>query len=142
MLTGRSRLAAHPTLNFTLIINPEDGPGSSMYPSEEYISSIHKLNSHANVKTLGYVRTSYATRNITYVLQDVAIYSGWYTVNTTSIAIDGIFFDEMPSEYSTVNFEYMKTINHSAKSASGLQADRMVRQTRHPLSRCRRFMIL
>jgi hypothetical protein len=126
MLISGPRLLAHPGLNFTLIINPQNGPGSSQFPQNEYISGVQKLNSCANVQTLGYVRTGYATRNISFVLQDVATYSGWYAFNGTSLAMDGIFFDEIPSEFSGPKAEYLKTINAAAKQASGVQLDRTV----------------
>lgn len=114
-----------------MIVNPEDGPGSSRYPSDDYIFQIQKLNTYSNVRTVGYVRTGYATRNITSVLQDVSTYSGWATFNATALAVHGIFFDEVPSEYSSANAEYLKSINQAAKNASGLQPDRTVRkQTR------------
>lgn len=114
-----------------MIINPEDGPGPSRYPNDDYIFQIQKLNTYSNVRTVGYVRTGYATRNITSVLQDVSTYSGWATFNATALAVHGIFFDEVPSEYSSANAEYLKSINQAAKNASGLQPDRTVRkQTR------------
>jgi len=116
---------AHPQLNFTVIVNPQSGPGSSPYPTEQYSFQLRQLHAYPNVRTVGYVRTGYAERNITAVLQDVATYSGWAS-KSSALAVDGIFFDEIPSEYSSTMAEYLSTINQAAKNAPGLQLDRMV----------------
>ncbi|GFN11452.1 hypothetical protein AtubIFM55763_004889 [Aspergillus tubingensis] len=118
-------VTTHPDLNFTVIINPSSGPGSSAYPSEEYTSSVERLSTYSNVRKVGYVRTAYATRNITAVLDDVATYAGWANRSLT-LAMDGIFFDEAPYDYSAAKAEYMQTISDAVKSSSGLRRDRMV----------------
>jgi len=80
---------------------------------------------------VGYVHTSYATRNISLVLQDVSTYAGWAmspnsTFDTTGLGVHGIFFDEAPSVYSADAAEYLKTINQAVKNESGLLGDRQV----------------
>ncbi|RHZ70747.1 hypothetical protein CDV55_108238 [Aspergillus turcosus] len=115
----------YPNLNFTIIINPSSGPGNSSQPSSQYAYQIQRLNAYPNVRTVGYVRTGYASRNLTTVLQEVAIYSGW-AAQSPNLAMHGIFFDEVPSEYATSAAEYLATINAAAKNASGLRPDRTV----------------
>ncbi|EAW24740.1 spherulation-specific family 4 protein [Aspergillus fischeri NRRL 181] len=115
----------YPNLNFTIIINPSSGPGNSSQPSSQYAHQIQRLNAYPNVRTVGYVRTGYASRNLTTVLQEVGIYSGWAAVSPT-LAMRGIFFDEVPSEYTTSAAEYLATINEAVKNASGLRPDRTV----------------
>jgi hypothetical protein len=115
----------YPNLNFTIVINPSSGPGNSSQPSSQYAHQIQRLNSYPNVRTVGYVRTGYASRNLTTVLQEVGIYSGWASVSP-NLAMHGIFFDEVPSEYTTASAEYLATINEAAKNASGLRPDRTV----------------
>jgi hypothetical protein len=92
---------------------------------------IQKINNFTNVQTVGYVRTAYATRNISDVLKDVATYSGWNThanaSTGTKLAVHGIFFDEAPSEYTSMNAEYMLTINQAVKNDKGFLGDRTVR---------------
>jgi hypothetical protein len=92
---------------------------------------IQKINNFTNVQTVGYVRTGYATRNISDVLADVAVYSGWNTnanaTTGTKLSVHGIFFDEAPSEYSSANAEYMLTINQAVKEASGFLGQKTVR---------------
>ncbi|PWY90402.1 hypothetical protein BO94DRAFT_565046 [Aspergillus sclerotioniger CBS 115572] len=118
-------VTAHPDLNFTVIINPSSGPGSSAYPSDEYATQLERLSTYANVRKVGYVRTGYATRNITAVLDDIATYAGWSN-ESLNLAMDGIFFDEAPYDYAAAKVDYMKTINEAVKNSSGLVRDRMV----------------
>jgi hypothetical protein len=124
-------VTSHPNQHFIVILNPNSGPGSSSFPADQYISQIQRINSFPNVQTVGYVRTGYATRNISDVLVDVAVYSGWDTnANATlgsGLAVHGIFFDEAPSEYSTATADYMLTINHAVKESIGILGDKTVR---------------
>ncbi|RMZ88306.1 hypothetical protein DV736_g4461, partial [Chaetothyriales sp. CBS 134916] len=124
-------LDSHPLLNFTVIINPEDGPGPSTEPSGDYVVALQNLTTYDNVRVLGYVRTHWATRNITEVMREVQIYSGWSKINSSAsspspIAMEGIFFDEAPSLYSTQTFDYLQTINQAVKNATGLAGNRTV----------------
>jgi hypothetical protein len=112
-----------------VVVNPDSGPGeSSPYPNNDYSAQIQKLNAFPNVKTIGYVRTGFATRNITAILQDVSTYSGWSknpnAANST--AMHGIFFDEVPNEWSAETAQYLNTINQAVKNAPGLLPDRTV----------------
>ena len=123
-----SRITSHPNVDFTVVINPDSGPGNtSQYPNEAYTSGIQKLNAYQNVKTIGYVRTGYAIRDPNEVLLDISIYSGWAQhPNKSDIAMHGIFFDEVVYEYSEGNANYLKLINQAAKNASGLLSDKLV----------------
>lgn len=126
-LTGSFRITSYSALNFTIILNPDSGPGSSEYPGDDLVPQIQKLNAYTNVRTVGYVRTGYATRNITSVLLDVATYSSWAALsNTSGLAVKGIFFDEVPSEYSEASADYLATINQAAKNATGVLQDKTV----------------
>jgi Spherulation-specific family 4 len=111
------RVAAHPNLNFTVIINPDSGPGNPSAPNNDFYGQIVKLNSYSNVKTIGYVHTSYATRDINAVLADVSTYAGW-AANSSSIAVNGIFFDEGPDQYTVATAEYVSTINQAVKNST------------------------
>jgi hypothetical protein len=125
------RVISQPNLNFTVILNPDSGPGSSRYPGDDFVPQIQKLNSYSNVRTVGYVRTGYGTRNISSVLIDVSTYSGWATnasanANSTGLALHGIFFDEIPSKFSEEADKYLNTINQAVKISSGLLPDNTV----------------
>lgn len=74
---------------------------------------------------MGYVPTGYGTRNISDVLGDIATYSGWSKA-TTSVAMHGIFFDEVVSDWSADAVTFMKTINQAVKNATGLLGARTV----------------
>jgi len=109
-----------------VVVNPEDGPGSSRYPNDDYVPQIQQLNRYSNVRTIGYIRTGYATRDINSVIQDVDTYSGWASYGPAKLAMHGIFFDEMPSEYTPSNYDYLRRVNQAAKQASGLQSDKII----------------
>jgi hypothetical protein len=110
-----------------VIVNPSSGPGSSQYPDEQYSAAIQTLNAYPNVKTVGYVRTGYATRNMSTVVSEVNTYAGWASKAST-LAMHGIFFDEAPHEYVTDAVEYMHNINQVVKNANGLRGDKTVRK--------------
>ncbi len=127
MLINPLRVQAHRNLEFTVIVNPSSGPGASQYPDDYYSAAIQTLNGYPNVKTVGYVRTGYATRNISTVISEVNTYAGW-TSKAASLAMHGIFFDESPHEYTADAVEYMRSINQVVKNATGLQGDKTVRK--------------
>ncbi|KAL2831505.1 Spherulation-specific family 4 [Aspergillus cavernicola] len=118
-------ILTHPELNFVVIVNPQSGPGSSDYPDQAYQVGIRQLDTYPNVQKVGYVRTGYADRNISEVLEDVATYSEWFS-QSAALGMEGIFFDESPHEYSAEAAEYMNRINLAVKNATGIQADRTV----------------
>ena len=128
MLINQLRVEAHRKLAFTVIVNPQSGPGSFQYPDDQYSTAVQTLNAYPNVKTVGYVRTGYATRNISTVISEVNTYAGWAS-KTSSLAMHGIFFDESPHEYVAEAVEYMRSVNQAVKNATGLQGDKTVRKS-------------
>ena len=124
-------ITAHSSQKFTLVINPHSGPGNSQFPSIEYITQIQNLTQYPNVQMVGYVRTGYATRDIEDVLSDISKYSGWDTiskegVNSTALAMHGIFFDEAPHAYTPETADYMSRINQEAKDSVGVLSPKTV----------------
>ncbi|WP_157927406.1 spherulation-specific family 4 protein [Candidatus Nitrosotalea okcheonensis] len=75
---------AHPSVTIIAIVNPDNGPG---FWDPTYVLGIKKLQS-AGIPSLGYVYTSYGSRNSSEITADIGVYKNWYGVN-------GIFFDEM-----------------------------------------------
>jgi hypothetical protein len=128
-----TRITTNPRLNFTVIVNPNSGPGTTAYPDSAYIAGVKQLNTYPNVQTVGYVHISYTARPIADVLKDVSIYSGWNTpsvknnVNRGALAVNGIFFDETPNNYNTSTWTYLNTINAAVKSATGILGAKTVR---------------
>ena len=113
------------SLNYTVIVNPSSGPGNGSLPDAGYVAAIAKLNSFPNVRSIGYVPTGYATRNISLVLADIETYSGW--ASQAGLAVHGIFFDEIPHQYSNDVSTYLDTINAAVKQASGILSSKTVR---------------
>lgn len=112
-------------LNYTVIINPDSGPGNGSKPNDDFLPAIQRLNTYPNARTVGYVPTNYGKRPIDEVIQDVSTYSGWAT-NATGIAMHGIFFDEAPHEYSADVADYMRRANDAVLSANGIQGNKTV----------------
>ncbi|KAF3928289.1 Spherulin-4 [Arthrobotrys entomopaga] len=103
------------TIKFTIVINPNNGPGSGA-PDANFQTGIKKLKSFPNAKVFGYVHQSYGSRSIAAVEKDLLTYASWASPNT-GIFIDGIFFDESPTDKTYAG--YVATVNTFAK-AQGL----------------------
>jgi hypothetical protein len=116
-------IAKYPNVQFTIIINPSSGPGTTAFPDEEYITGIAKLNTFLNVKLLGYVRLDYGKRDITEVKSDIDVYAGWESyrdkmgVEDVKIGVKGIFFDESPSIYEKESFTYLEAVTRYPRRA-------------------------
>jgi hypothetical protein len=120
-----NRLNATSDVNYTIIVNPDSGPGNTSLPNEDYLPAIQRLNAFPNTRTVGYVRTGYGNRSLDDVLQDITTYSGWAN-STQGIEMHGIFFDEAAHEYTAEVAEYMQTANDAVRSASGLSGNKTV----------------
>ncbi|KAK6540613.1 hypothetical protein TWF694_008008 [Orbilia ellipsospora] len=103
------------TIEFTIVINPDNGPGSDTL-DVNFQTGIKKLKSFPNAKVFGYVHQSYGSRDIAAVERDLLTYASWASPNI-GITIDGIFFDESPTEKTYA--PYVATANTFAK-AKGL----------------------
>ena len=97
----------HPNVPIVTIINPNSGPGT--YQDPNYVNGINKLRS-AGVTVIGYVYTSYASRPITAVEQDVRVYKTFYP------NINGIMFDEMNNVAGAGHESYYSTVSNYAKA--------------------------
>jgi len=124
-------LNATSDLNYTIIVNPDSGPGNDSLPNDDYLPAIQRLNAFPNARTVGYVRTNYTLRPLSDVLQDISTYSGWAN-SSQGIEMHGIFFDEAVHEYTPEAAEYMREANDAVRAASGFAGDETVRKL--PLS--------
>src|SRR5713226_9641864 len=95
---------AHPSVPIIAIINPNNGPGSSI--DSTYTNSIQQLQS-AGITVLGYVYTGYGSRSTSSAEADINTYNSWYHIN-------GIFFDEMSNVSGNEN--YYSTLSSYVKS--------------------------
>lgn len=108
------------TTPWIIIVNPDSGPTTDK--TDLYLRCLPALReTGANVKLVGYVPTGYGKTSPTHVRKQVAAYESWANLTvaaigangnmTTSkralhkvvkqrmaIPLDGIFFDEVPSE--------------------------------------------
>ncbi|RKF74327.1 spherulin domain protein [Golovinomyces cichoracearum] len=116
------------SLNFIVVLNPENGPGrqnhshnhhgdeekTNSIPDSNYIREIPKLNSFANVQTVGYVSTNWAKRDLELVLGDVTIYSNWSKKHRNEsipdLGVRGIFLDETLGCYTDSGAQFFKQL--------------------------------
>lgn len=78
------------------IINPNSGPGASL--DQAYADQVKKSQA-AGLTVLGYVHTSYGSRDAATVKAEVDKYYSWY-------GVDGIFFDEVSTDCSMATSYY------------------------------------
>ena len=78
------------------------------------------LASYSNVRLLGYVHTTYATRNISLVRRDIETYAAWPNASSNpDLTVRGIFFDETPQEYSDQSHAYLQNLTDLVKGLDG-----------------------
>ncbi|RDW57605.1 hypothetical protein BP6252_13687 [Coleophoma cylindrospora] len=108
--------AQNPSVSFTVVINPDNGPGASNIPNDDYVASISDLNTNENIKLLGYITTAYGSHALADCLGEVATYANWASYTQADIHVDGIFFDQTPSQYSEAHYQYLSNLSSSAKA--------------------------
>jgi hypothetical protein len=96
----------YPTVPIIAIINPNNGVGSSK--DSNFVTGINNLKK-AGIIVIGYVYTSYGSRSLASIEQEMSEYKTWYAVN-------GIFFDEMSNLGSTAS--YYSSLESYSKSQS------------------------
>ncbi|KAF2177703.1 hypothetical protein K469DRAFT_807023 [Zopfia rhizophila CBS 207.26] len=112
--------SSYPRVSFTAIVNPHSGPGEGSLPNENYTQAIQTLNSLENLRTIGYVATTWCTKNVSSVLDEVAVYAGWSS-HDPSLAMSGIFFDETPWQHTSEYVTYLQTISQAVHGNPGLR---------------------
>ncbi|KAJ5110963.1 hypothetical protein N7532_001498 [Penicillium argentinense] len=126
-LIPSTRISTHPDVNFTVVINPGNGPGPNSLPDANYTREIPKLSAYSNVRLLGYVHTTYAQRNISLVRKDIETYAAWPKQSSNqSLAVRGIFFDETPQAYSSHSLTYLQNLTDLVKGLDGLGSEPFV----------------
>lgn len=124
----RYRIAENPAIDFIVIVNPHSGPGSEpWWPNTDYVRGIQKLNACTNVRTIGYVATTYCKRSIKDVLEDIEKYADWSKDERfAGLGVEGIFFDETTNLFSKEVKEYLDAITTKVKEADGILGDKIV----------------
>lgn len=108
-----------------VIINPKSGPGDSQYPDEQYTAALEQLATYSNVQKVGYVRTGYAGRNLSDVTSEINTFAGW-AAKGPAYAMEGIFFDESPHQYTEEAVKFMLDASRTVKDASGIKGAKTV----------------
>ncbi|GKZ32938.1 hypothetical protein AbraIFM66950_002637 [Aspergillus brasiliensis] len=120
-------VAAFPNVHFTIIINPDSGPGSSSLPDSNFLTAVPRLTSYSNVLAIGYVPTEKGTRAIADVERDIKTYAGWPSASGNStFAVHGIFLDEAPNTYSEELVSYYQQLASLIRESSGLGPENFV----------------
>lgn len=102
-----------------MILNPCSGPCLGSLPDQVYLDEIPKLRAYPNIRTLGYVATHYAEKDIGQVLAEIDQYARWPKItNITKMRVDGIFFDETPSTYDVDGYAYLKKASQAVKNGT------------------------
>ncbi|WP_186265630.1 spherulation-specific family 4 protein [Burkholderia gladioli] len=92
----------------TAIVNPNSGPGTAIDPA--YTNVIAKVRA-AGGKVIAYVHTSYGSRSLSDVANDINAYLAFYTV-------DGFFIDEMANDSSAAHLQYYQSLYNYIKGLS------------------------
>jgi Spherulation-specific family 4 len=110
-----------------VIVNPNSGPGDIFVANRDYSREIPKLNVHANVVTVGYIRVDYCKRPLSEVYAEIDTYAGWSAeYEKTGLGVGGIFIDETPNHYTAERAEYLDAMHQRVKATPGIQGDRLV----------------
>ena len=123
LLTWQS-IINHPDLNFTVVINPDNGPGSNSTPVDEYIKAIKSLNVYPNVRTLGWVDTERGERDNATVRADIERYSNWSSVD--GLALHGIYLDHTPYKDEGNSSLYLKNVTAAIRDSQGFLGTNLV----------------
>jgi len=108
---------AFPNMQFTVVVNPNSGPGSTACPDTNYIGGIAFMNKYKNIKKIGYVDSAEAGRAASAYQKDLKTYAGWNTTTCKSdIHLDGIFIDDVNNANTTTNQAYYKTLSGAVNS--------------------------
>lgn len=113
-------IVKHHDTNFTVVVNPNDGPGNATWPAATYINAVKSINIYPNVRTLGYIDVANATLPNATVRAQIATYAGWANVSD-EFAIHGVFFDRAPwkSDKDGLVERYMRNVSATVWSTQG-----------------------
>ena len=123
LLTVQS-IVRHQDTKFTVVINPDDGPGNGTRPSSDYVDVLNALQVYPHVQTLGYIRTDRGTRNNATVRAEIAKYSGWSKFQ--DLRLGGIYFDQTPYRDEDNASKYLRNISATVRHAEGFLEPRLV----------------
>ncbi len=86
-------ISGSPRVNL-LVMNPASGPGREA--SRDYVAAVRKARTNG-LTVVGYVPTSYGSRDPAMVKAEVDAYKTWY-------GVDGIFLDEVSADVTGISY--------------------------------------
>jgi Spherulation-specific family 4 len=111
--TINSSIRNHPSLSFTVVINPNSGPdGRPILPDAQYQKAIPYLHRYPNVTLVGYILTRYGKRAMEHAISDINTYNKWAEL-VPEMGLDGIFIDEVDCDGSEI--EYFRGLHKHIK---------------------------
>ena len=119
------RASRHTELDFTVVVNPNSGPGRDPLPDENYQREIQKIYEHPNIRPLGYVATTYGVKDLQLLRAEIAAYAKWGVLQP-KLAMTGIFFDETPWQYDAQLVEYLTQASSAVRNQTGWAATNSV----------------
>lgn len=120
-------------------------------PDQVYLDEVPKLRNYPNIRTLGYVATHYAQKDLEEVLAEVDVYGRWPKItNTTKMRVDGIcmysvisftfdpfvsnrtnhsfvtkVFDEIPATFDPSTYNYLQRASQAVRNSTSFK-DRFI----------------
>ncbi|KAK4218509.1 cell surface protein [Rhypophila decipiens] len=124
-------IAAHPQVDFLIVVNPNSGPGEEPLPSTDYMREVPKLNAFPNVTTVGYIAITWARKSLDDVKKEIDRYAGWdqkacQDLEIEGLYLEGIYLDETPNHVSEHAKSYLKELTGYVKGLEGLRGERLV----------------
>ena len=117
----------YPETTFTVIINPDNEPGSTVWQTGDYIDAIESLHKHENIRTLGYIDTDGGQKDSVTIRQEIALYAGWSNVSK-SLALSGVYFDHTPYRDRDYAQAYLQNISATVRHSDRFGARAFVVQ--------------
>lgn len=124
------RIAAHPNVDFLIIVNPNSGPGADELPGRDYEREVPKLTAAPNVTCVGYVRIDYCRKPLHDTCEEIDRFAGWvtkYGSTVPGLGMSGIYLDETPNHFSEGRKLYLEALHKYIKGKDGLLGQRLVR---------------
>lgn len=111
-------------LNFTVIVDVRNGPGTPPYPGATYVDAITRLNAYEHVQILGYVDVEQGARKNESIFDDIRTYGEWSKKG--HFIVHGIFLDHAPFENIKAHLHYMRNITKFVRNTKGLPGPCMI----------------
>ncbi|KAL2162912.1 hypothetical protein VTH06DRAFT_6748 [Thermothelomyces fergusii] len=121
----KTALAANPSVQATIIINPNNGPGGAGQGIDDpqYVAGTQALAALPNVRLIGYVHTStdWGATRCNVPLETIrADISKWSTWVDNGVPISGIFIDEAPADTANDCLNYMQNLTTFIRTDASL----------------------